>query len=467
VIELYPFQDRLVSDLRRAIRTGFRAPLLVSPTGSGKTVMFAFLVSRMAMRGVRCVILAHRQELLAQISRTLDHFDAPHGMIEAGTRHDPGHMTYVGSVFTAARRLKKIYPPDYVIVDEAHHAINGSTWNKCIDFWRHYQPDLKVIGVTATPIRLSGEGLNQTFDHLVMGPTPAELIAKGFLCNYTLFRTGTVDTRTLHMRGGDYKRDEVADLMGKPSITGDAIAHYRKHLDGKPSIAFCVSVEHAQSVAESFRAAGYRAASIDGKMDKRERKRIIQEFTWGRINVLVSCDLISEGFDVPAAYGGILLRPTESEGLYLQQVGRLLRTHQGKERAVILDHAGNSFRHGLPDEPREWSLEGSDKRKARRDPDDVQVRQCQFCGACSSLSAVICRECGQEFPVKPRMVKEVDGELQEVDPSTVVPFKRQQGMAADFDALVALGKMRGMKNPHGWANHVMRARQQKRNRMKA
>jgi len=464
MISLYPFQDKLVAKLRQAVAKGHKRILLVSPTGSGKTVVVTYMVSRMAERGISSIILVHRQELIDQTSATLEKFNTPHGIIQAGEPIQHGHMIYVASVFTAVRKLKQIPIPQYVIVDECAHAINGSTWNKCIDYWQQQNSDLKVIGITATPWRLSGEGLGDTFATMILGPTTAELIAEGYLSNYGLFRTGNTDPRSLHMRGGDYQREENEALMDKPTITGDAVDHYRKYLNGAPSIAFTVSIAHAHHVADQFKQAGFRTVAIDGKMNKEERRGIIRDFDNGLLNVLVSCDLISEGLDIKGAVGGILLRPTQSESLYLQQCGRLLRVAPHKDRAILLDHASNSYRHGLPCDVREWSLEGTGKRK-KRDPDDIAIRQCRICGACSTISAVICRECGHEFTVKPRVVKQVEGELSEIDIASAKREKRkEQGMAADMAALIELGKMRGYSNPRGWAWMIYNARLKKRKR---
>lgn len=465
MISLYTFQEKYITELRRAIAQGSRHILLVSPTGSGKTVTFAYLVSRMAERGVAANIMAHRQELLQQIGDTLDKFNCGYGLIASGEDMDPSSLTQVSSVFTAVRRINKIPIPKYVIVDEAHHCIAGSTWHKCIDAWGKLNPDLVVIGVTATPERLSGDGLGQVFDKMIVGPGTGELIEAGFLSPYKIFAPKhQMDTSQLHMQGGDYKRDETEALVNKPSITGDAVAHYRKHLNGAPSVAFCVSIKHAWAVAESFRANGFRAAHIDGTMEKSERRKLVADFGAGRLNVLTSCDLISEGFDVPGMHGAILLRPTESLALYLQQCGRTLRTAPGKTHAVLLDHVGNSSRHGLPCDEREWSLD-SKARKKKKDKDDICIRQCPVCGAVSKATAVQCPECGHVYEVVPRKIDEVEGELSEVDIETArLQKRREQGQAESIEALVQLGRMRGMKSPHGWAKHVWEARVAKRRR---
>ena len=499
MIHLRPYQNTAIDRLRASIRAGRKSPLLVSPTGSGKTRMFAYLVSKLSAAGRRCIVLDHRDELTAQISQALTDAGVQHGIITAGASYyDPRVTTHVASVFTLARRLDRVQAPEFVIVDEAHHCIAGSTWGKVIAYWRERNPALVVIGVTATPERLSGEGLSQVFDDMVLGPTTAELIADGWLSGYTLFSPpGQADMTGVKRVGGDYNKAEANARVDKPTITGSAAAHYRKHLNGAPAVAFCGSVQHAEHVADTFRAQGFRAASIDGKMDKVLRRDTIRDFGEGRLNILTSCDLISEGFDVPGIVGAILLRPTESLGLYLQQVGRSLRPVYGdgadmttaagrlkgmafgpKPKAIIIDHVGNSgqmdagnfiVKHGMPCDERDWSLHGRERKKGgERDPDDMPVKQCKSCYAINRALAQACRECGAVFVIKARIIAEVEGDLAEVDPLQVrAQFMQARASAADIESLAQVGRMRGMKNPEGWAKHVLQARAEKQSRRRA
>jgi DNA repair protein RadD len=467
MITLRPYQSEAIGKLRQSLASGHRAPLLVMPTGSGKTVTFCYMTHGIIQKRKRVVLMCHRSELQDQISATLQAFDVPHGRIAAGERYDPRHLAHVASVQTLARRLDRTQVPDYAIIDEAHHAVASSQYGQILQHWRAVNPNLRVIGFSASPQRLSGEGLGETFDDLILGPSPSELITLGALCGYRIFGPATqIDTSGLHSRAGDFAKDETEALMDKPSVTGDAVSHYRKLCDGAPAVAFCVSVAHAESVAAQFREAGCRAASVDGKMDKQLRSRLIREFAAGEIQVLTSCDLISEGFDVPGIVAAILLRPTQSLALYLQQVGRALRPAAGKPHAIILDHAGNHLRHGLPDDEREWSLDGQERSK--RGPKAIApVRQCPMCYAISRASATACRECGQPFPSAPREIEQRDGELAEVDRDAVraqqeaerLARKREQGSAKTLDQLLIVEKAKGYKT--GWAQHVHAARLKK------
>lgn len=461
-VTLRPYQEAAIQGLRDAFSAGYHSPLLVSPTGSGKTVMFSYLTARLQAAGRSMAVLVHRDELVDQVSETLARFAVPHGFVAAGRLYDRRHTAHVCSVQTLARRMDRVAVPDYVICDEAHHCIGASTWGRVVAEWRSRNPRLRLIGVTATPERLSGEGLGEVFDEMVMGPTTRELIDIGALSEYRLFAPAQqLDLSGVKSRMGDFVRGEAAAVVDKPAIIGSLVNEYQAKLNGAPAVAFCVSIEHAEHVAEQFRARGFRAAKLDGTMDRAVRKELVRDFARGQVQVLTSVDVISEGFDVAGIVGAILARPTQSLSLYLQQVGRALRTAPGKDAAIILDHVGNSTRHGLPDDPREWSLLGREK-SGKKGAANEAVRQCEKCYACSPAAASKCRECGAPFPVKVRQIEEVAGTLSEVEIARARRDEvRARAAAETLEDLIAFGQSRGYKNPAGWARHVHQARQAK------
>jgi superfamily II DNA or RNA helicase len=414
-----------------------------------KTVLFSRVANNVSARGKRVGIFAHRVELLDQISRTLDGFGVAHGRIDADTRRVSDHGVQVVSAATYSRRINSMPIFDVGIIDEAHHVKPDNTWHRCM----MNSENAVWLGVTATPQRLDGTGLGQSFTTMVQGPGPRELIEAGYLSKYVAFAPPCrVDLSSLRTVAGDYNLSDLAQAVDVPSITGDAVAHYRKHLDGRPAIAFCVSVAHAQHVADHFRYAGYSAKSIDGSMDKQVRAEIMAEFRAGDLQVLTSCEIVSEGLDVPGVHGAILLRPTQSLGLYMQQVGRALRLCDGKDRAIILDHAGNTSRHGLPDDHREWSLEDRPKRK--KGDGCETVKQCRSCYAAYSSDLSACPECGYAEPgSKPREIELREGELVEV--TSRAEAMRRQGQASSLAELMAQG------NSKHRALHILAARAQK------
>lgn len=451
MIVLRPYQSVIINNLRTAFRTSHRAPLLVAPTGSGKTVCFSYMAATMAAHNKRILILVHREELIEQVSRTLQEFNVPHSFIAVERLYAPTTLVQVASVFSLARRLDRVPPPHLIIIDECHHAITGSTWGRILAAF----PKVLRIGVTATPLRLSGEGLSSSFDTLVRGPSVRDLIDSGDLSPFRIFAPPSVDLSTVHRRMGDFVSSELLRLVDKPTVTGDVVAHYRKLAHDKRAVVFCVSIHHAEHVAQQFQAAGYRAASVDGRMNRGARRAIVQSFVTGNLDVLTSCDLVSEGFDLPAIEVAILLRPTMSLGLHLQQVGRVLRPYPGKDAAIILDHAGNTLRHGLPDDSHEWTLNGRSHRSNGTNMPSVRV--CASCFAAQFAGALRCQFCGYVFEVTPREVVEREGELEEVTQLRRVK-KQEQGRARTLAELVALGRARGYRNPTGWAICIVRAR---------
>jgi superfamily II DNA or RNA helicase len=451
-VTLRPYQLAGADQIRAAFASGKRAPLYVLPTGGGKTVLFSYIAHGAAAKGNRVLTLSHRIELVDQISAALTDADTPHGFIASGYP-TALEQTMVASVQTLLKRLKDAPEPQLIIVDEAHHS-RAATWTQILTYW----PRARLLGVTATPVRTSGEGLGTLFDALIVGPSTAELIAGGFLAPPRVFVPATVDTSGLHSRAGEFVTAESDALMNKPAITGSALAEYVKYADRAPAMIFCVSVEHAKAVARQFREAGHAAMSLDGGTDREVRRGVVADFRAGRIRVLASCDLFSEGFDLPGVHAGILLRPTQSLGLFLQQVGRILRPAPGKTHALILDHVGNTQRFGLPNEPREWSLEGVEKKKNAAAP----VKVCPSCFCAMPSRSSECPECGFEFPPAPREVPERDGELEELTPERMAARRerREQGRADTLEALQEIGRRKGHKP--GWAQHVWNARQAKR-----
>jgi superfamily II DNA or RNA helicase len=421
----------------------------------GKTVCFAAITQSAAARGNRVLILVHRRELIRQASQKLSQADVPHGVIAAG---DPeaDYPVQVASVQTLARRLDRLsWRPDLIVIDEAHHAVAG-TWRKILDHWPH----ALRLGVTATPLRQDGRGLCSMFDHLVEGPTVATLVHHGYLSTAKIFAPPQVaDLTGLRTRAGDYQAEELTERLDRPTVTGDAIDHYQRLCNQKRAIAFCCSTKHADSVASGFNSRGVPAATLLGSTPADERDDLVRQFAAGTIRVLVTVDVVSEGFDCPAAEVAILLRPTQSEGLYLQQVGRVLRPAPDKPHALILDHVGNVHRHGFPDDHRDWSLADRPRRGAKDGPPAPTVRTCEACFAAFPPQP-ICPVCGTLAKLSSREIQQREGELQELARASLAQARardrRQQGKARSLPELLAIAKQRGYSA--GWAYKLHNAR---------
>ncbi|MGH2505825.1 MAG: DEAD/DEAH box helicase [Ktedonobacteraceae bacterium] len=413
--ELWPHQKQALADIRRAFGVGtsspgFRRVCYQLPTGGGKTDIMCQIAKGCLENGLRVRMDTHRRELVDQIVERLGIFGITPGIIAAGYPNDIYAQCQVASIDTYIRRLGQYERFDIIFRDECHHAPSPK-WRNSLDGDASH-----VLGVSATPRRLDGRPLSDDYDVIICGPTVPELIAAGFLVQPLVYAPPIAfDRDALKMRGGDFAKDDLTEALekSKAKIFGDAIRHYKEICPGTAAIAFCHSVKAAQEFAEKCNEAGIPAASINGEMNRYERSMHLDNLKSGAISVLANCELLGEGVDVPRVEACILLRPTASESLCLQQIGRALRAdkERGKTCAYILDHVGNVLEHGLPDEPRTWSLEGKAPRK-RKDGVEVApaITTCRNCFA-MFRPAPVCPRCGTAVQHKERKFEMVDGQL--------------------------------------------------------
>ncbi|KKM98289.1 hypothetical protein LCGC14_1159450 [marine sediment metagenome] len=462
VLRDYQIED--IEELRRRFRAGAHSVLYQAPTASGKTVFFAEIVRSAEAKGNPVWVVVHRQELVDQTSRALTALSVPHEIVAAGRFHAGNGAVSVCSVQTLVRRLDKMGDVKLMVLDEAHHSVAG-TWDKVISS----RPDALLLGVTATPERLDGRGLGREygghFDVLIEGPTVEALTAQGYLAPARVYIPPQVaDLAGLKTRAGDYAAGDAALRMDRPTVTGDAIEHYERICPGASAIVFCTRIQHAENVAAAFRKKGWRAESIDGTLPDAARRHRIRALGTGHLQILTSCEIVSEGTDIPIVAAAILLRPTQSLGMHLQQIGRVLRPAPDKTHATILDHVGNSVRHGFPDDPRDWSLGG--RPKGRADDRAPPIRVCPQCFA-AFRPAPVCLYCGFEYPIQEREVDQVQGDLVEAGDQerNFIRYQRNQtrsqvGRAIDREALERIAEERGYKT--GWVDYVLNARAKKK-----
>jgi len=430
--------------------------LLQAPTGAGKTALTVYMMGRAAEQGKRSMFLVHQTELLSQTSRALWAQKLEHGMIAAG-RSRSRQPAQVASVQTLVRRLDQYEQPDLIIIDECHRSASAS-YQSILDHW----PGVRVVGLTATPQRTDGKGLDDTYETIVLGPSIRELMDAGYLCDYEIFAPpNTLDLSAVKTRMGDYDKGELEATLDKPTITGDAVATYRKHASGKRCVVMCVSIKHAEHVRDSYLAAGVPAEMIEGSMTNKEREEVLDRMRTGETLVIAQVQLLIEGVDIPSIEVVQWLRPTQSLIVWMQGNGRGLRPSPGKQSLLILDQVGNWSRHGLPDDDREWSLEGRKKGRRKTDDEpDVRVQQCQKCYHVFRPGVSECPSCGAPVERKdPRKLEVVEGELQRVDADLLRrETRREQGQARGLAQLVELGVNRGMKRPDAWAVNVFCSR---------
>jgi superfamily II DNA or RNA helicase len=452
---LRPRQIQAIDDVRAAYRNGHRAPLLCAATGFGKTHTAAEIIKSAIERGNDVWFLAHLREILDDTAKRLRDAEIPHGFIMAGMPRNPYQPVQVVSVQTAVRR-PVVRKPGLIIIDECHLAI-ADTYRQALAA----AGNPPILGLTGTPCRLDGRGLGEIFDTIIPTCSTGELIDEGLLAPIRYYAPTKPDLANVRSRGGDFALDQLAAAVDRPSIIGDAVAHYRKYAHGRRAVAFCVNVAHAEHTAAAFAAAGYRAVAVSAKSTREERTQALTGLRQGTIDIVCNCALWVAGVDCPEIGCIILLRPTKSLTMYLQSVGRGLRIANGKRDLIVLDHASCVFTHGLPQEPREWSLDAKPKRAGADAP---AVRECPSCFACHP-PAPVCPACGHEYQREPVATgpAQIDGQLVEVDEAALRRQRnREQAGAQTLEQLIEIGRRRGMKSPQGWARHVLAARQRKR-----
>lgn len=457
--QLRPHQEKAIADVRAAYAAGRRAPILCAPTGAGKTFTAAEIIRSAVAKGNRVWFLAHLREILEDTSSRLKRADISHGFIMSGKPRNLYEQVQVVSVQTAMRRSFAV-KPGLIIVDECHLAV-ASTYRKVIEA----AGNPPILGLTGTPCRLDGKGLGEMFDCIIPTCSTGDLIGDGMLSPIKYFAPSKPDLSEVGTRGGDYALDQLEELVDRNVITGNAVQHYRKMCSGKPAVAFCVSIKHAEHVADSFKRAGYRAVAVSGKSTNEERKFALEGLRTGQLDVVCNAQLWVAGVDVPGIECIILLRPTKSLTFYLQAIGRGLRLAPGKQHCTVLDHAGCVFEHGMPDVQREWSLEG---RKKKKKSDAPAVKQCPMCFGVHE-PAPVCPMCGHIYTTIQRNgPQQVDGELVEftmreaaaLERAQVKGKQKEQASARTLAELEAIARDRGYKP--GWARRVMAAREAKR-----
>jgi len=413
-MQLRPYQTGAIERVRGAIRQGRRRPCLVAPTGAGKTVIASSMMRSAYERGSRVLFVAHRRELIVQAWTKLQDAGIPVaalGILMADDqRANPDAPIRVASVDTLRHRT---YPPaDLVIIDECHRSL-ARTYRDLVE---HYTGAI-IVGLTATPYRADGSGLGDVFDALEVVTTPRQLIGEGFLVEPKVFSAppeSMPDLSGVRTRAGDYVEADLSAAVMSGQLVGGIVEHWQRLADHRRTVAFAVNVAHSEAIAAAFREAGVAAEHLDGTTPTRERDAILARLESGETRVVSNCGVLCEGWDQPAVKVAILARPTQSTGLYLQQAGRILRPWQDVP-ALILDHAGNCLAHGLPQQDREFSLEGT---KGKGGGGAAPTKECRECHAVVAAGCKTCPECGEDFPAgegKPAP-EESTGELRELTP---------------------------------------------------
>ena len=455
-MKLYPDQAEPLDRVRAEMKHGNRRVMLVAPTGFGKTEVAAFMLSNAAARGGRVFFIVHRRELIEQTSASLNKWGCPHGFIAAGMV-ETDDAVQVCSVNTLRARMNRIEPPTGFVVDEAHRS-GAVTYKRLFEAW----PNAWVVGLTGTPRRTDGKALNM-YQSMVETKTVRELMDAKRLAEYRLFAPPVdIDMSNVRInKNGEFDRDQLNQKMDGTTIYGNAVQEYIKNGHGEQAAVMCIDIEHAESTANLFRAAGISAACIHGRLPPIVRRAMVESYRSGKIKVLTSVNLILEGFDLASLVVIIWLRPTASLIVWKQGNGRTLRG----DKSIILDMVGNVRRHDLPDADIEWSLEGRKRGKGKQEALPPEITICPIHYEISTRLKP-CPQCGWVPPVQERKIEEVAGELEEVDLKAVRcdnqmrlrECKTESDMRAEF-------ARRGSKNPAWAAKMRMQGRLKRQQRI--
>jgi superfamily II DNA or RNA helicase len=414
---------------------GFKAPCVVAPCGAGKSVIIGTIAKMTAEKGNYVLFLVHRRELCDQIESTFTSLGIP-------------KVNYkVGMVQTIVRRLEKMAKPSLIITDESHHGLAAS-YRKIYDYFH----DVLRLGFTATPIRLNGSGLGDINDILIEEVDAEWLIKNNFLSPYKYYAPKLIDTSLLKLNNlHEFSNNSIDKVMENKTIYGDVVEHYQNLAAGEQAICYCHNIESSKIAKQEFINHGIIAEHIDATTPKKERDDIIAKFRSKEIRILCNVDLIGEGFDVPDCSTVIMLRPTQSLSLFIQQSMRGMRYQPGKT-SIIIDHVDNVRRFGLPDQKRHWSL--TSKKKSNGEA-EVKIKQCVNCFAVYPSDLKECPECGYKPEVKQIAEYEMDktAKLEEItkeDIRIVLDF-REPSDCQNMQELYELAKHRKYKK--GWAYH--------------
>ena len=444
------YQEKMHREFDDAWSTGAENVMGVLPTGGGKGALIAGAAYH--FDGPVCAI-AHRQELVSQISMALGRYGVEHRLIaaESTVRNIVRlHMDEFGRSFYNPRAPHGAASVDTLIrvpesdrwlptvkkwvVDECHHlTVEGGTkgslnkWMKAVK----RMPHAKGLGLTATPLRADGKGLGRcsdgVMDEMICGPEMRELIQRGYLTDYDVYcPPNDLDLAAVrHSASGDFSPDELRKAVhASRTIVGDAVSSYLKIAPGKRGVTFCVDIEAATEVCTEFRRRGVPAEVLTGKTPDLLRAQILRGLRDGKILQVVSVDVLSEGFDLPAIEVVSFARPTDSLGLYRQQFGRVLRTMPGKDRAIVIDHVGNVVRHRPPDALRAWSLDRKERRSRGAAEDLIPMRTCPQCTRPYERHLVGCPFCGHfPEPAARSAPQHVDGDLVLLTPDVLARLR--------------------------------------------
>lgn len=450
---LRPYQHDALNALRQGIAQGVKAQVLMLPTGSGKTTVASAIKQGAVAKGNRAYFIVDSLELVDQAARRFAADGMGVGVIQGNhPMTDYSQPVQVATVQTLRRRwpeLAERLKPSVVVIDECHvlHQTHEDIIAEC------KEKGIPVIGLSATPFR---PGLGKVFDGLVVGVTMRELIEQGHLVPATAYAPHVPDLRGVKTTAsGDWAEDALAEVMGDATLVGDVVDQWLKLAEGRQTIVFGTNVAHSRALCDAFLRRGIKAAHVDGyERDPQVRAETINAFRRGDIQVLCNVAVLTKGFDAPETACVVLARPTKSLMMHYQMLGRGLRPAPGKHNCIIIDHAGNCIRNGLPEDDLPSELhDGKNTRnldRKQREPSEPVSKPCVSCGHVSTKH--VCPACGFK-PERREDVEVKDGELFEITTGASKEWAPAK-LAAFYAELLGYAKTKGYSP--GWAYHKCR-----------
>lgn len=461
-LQLRPYQESALARLEEFTQAGVRAPLIVAPTGAGKTVISAEIIRRRPSD--RVLFLAPRRELIKQTHNKLRDVDVEHGIILAGdNRINLYSRVQVASRDTLIARVlrsKKLTLPqfDRIIIDEAHIGLS-SRFRELLNQW----PNAQIVGLTATPCRSDGKALGSLYDEMIEVSNYKELTEQGFLVPARYFSVSEPDLRKVRTTAGEFNGADLDEAMNKSELVGDIVEHWLQHASDRRTVVFATSIQHSVALAKEFIEHGVSAEHVDASTPQSAREEIFERFQRGITQVLTNCTLASVGFDLPELDCVVFARPTKSLGLYLQMLGRGLRPAPGKSECLVLDHAGNVHRHGFATDDRYWTLHGQyalDESRTTAAKEKKQKEAGVVSLTCPNCKYVFegsrqCPNCGFWFAPKAKAITTRDGQLVEVG-ARQSKLETPEEKMRFFLELHGYGELK--EYSAGWASHKYKER---------
>ncbi|GIK23662.1 MAG: hypothetical protein BroJett005_30760 [Ignavibacteriota bacterium] len=443
---LYDFQIKTIDLLREKISQGKKRIIIVLPTGAGKTTIASEIIRLSKSNGKKILFMAHRQELVYQAHERLAQFGIDAGIIMPPHKAN-GHNVHVASVQTLVRRQHP--PADIVFVDETHH-INSASYKRILENYKN----AFVFGLTATPFRSDGKPLGEIFEDIIAPVSVQELIDQNFLVRPRYFGAKQ-DFSDIKIVRGDYDNKQLFEKVDKKILYDGVVEKFKQFGHGK-TLVFCVNVQHSKNTCETFSNAGFAAAHLDADTDTPTRQRVLKEFAEGKWQILCNVAILTEGFNLPTINTIVLNRATKSKGLYFQIVGRGLRTAEGKENCIIIDHGNNVFEHGPVEADQDYDIHQKKKKKKSTSTVQDQVKECPICFSLIGKRTQICYHCGYQFPPSHKIV---ESEFEEIKIKKVVIPKhlRKPWSQMTDEELEEYRALKGYKK--GWIWHQKQLRE--------